>query len=84
MEKIGLAPEGKQYVLRTVSISGRVKDILNFVQEEFTDSLQTAKKRIKTGGLLVAVRSKSEADKHVAYYAEHGLKTSYELEDELW
>jgi spore maturation protein CgeB len=78
------APEGKQYIVRTVSISGRVKDVLNFVQEEFTDSLQTAKKRIKKGGVLVAVHSEEDAAEHVEYYLKHGLKASYELEDELW
>ncbi len=82
--KFDWAPSGKQYVLRTYSISGRVKNVLSFVQDEFICSLQEAKQRIKDGGLLVAVDSLSEADRHVSFYAENGLKAVYELEDELW
>ncbi|WP_163831092.1 hypothetical protein [Spartinivicinus ruber] len=78
------APEGMQYIIRTIGISGRVKDVLNFVQDEFVDSLQTAKQRIKRGGILVAVYSEEEAINHVAFYAKHGIKSTYNLEAELW
>ncbi len=79
-----MAPCGKQYVLRTQSISGRFSDVLEFVCEEFTDSRQTAKKRMKDNGLLVAVNTESEALQHIEHYAKHGLYAKYELEDELW
>lgn len=84
MSKESYAPEGKQYVVRTVSISGRFSDVLEFVCDEFTDSRQTAKKRLKAGGILVALHSESEAIRHVEFYAQHGIKADYHIEDELW
>ena len=84
MSEDKVAPDGKQYVLRTVSISGRFAEVLEFVCDEFTDSRQTAKKRMKANGLLVAVYTESEALWHINHYEKHGLKAKYELEDELW
>ena len=79
-----IAPSGKIYVVRTKSISGRVKDVLNFVQDEFIVSLQTAKRSIKSGSILVLLGSELCAKEHICHYASHGLKAEYTLEDDVW
>ena len=78
------APKGKVFVVRTVSLDGDTKEIPSSVQEEFCDSLQTAKERIKPNGLMVAVGSKLETKNHIEYYSKHGLLAKYALKEDVW
>ena len=62
-----------EYELRTVGVSGDVLKVLDFVQNEFIVSRQTAKKMIEQGALLVHHLTKIEAQEHAEDYQSKGL-----------
>ncbi len=61
------------YELRTVGVRGDVLKVLKFIQNEFIVSLQTAKKMIEPGTLLVHHLTKKEAEKNAVEYQLKGL-----------
>ena len=61
------------YELRSVGFCGDLSKVLEFIQNEFIVSHQTAKKMIKAGTLLVYHLSKKEAEDHINNYQSSGL-----------
>ena len=61
------------YEIRTVGVRGDVLKILNFIQNEFIVSSQTAKKMIEPETLLVHHLTNTEAKRYAEKYQSNGL-----------
>jgi hypothetical protein len=61
------------FEIRTIGVDGENPKLINFIQDEFTVSHQTAKKMLKPNTLLVYHLSKTEAEEYVKRFKDKGL-----------